>query len=154
MRKETILVIVFLLLTIGGASAIWIVAFPNFKPVVFPQVTSGSVDIGPMHHKRDLTQQEVAQINTWFSHHTKGWGPLVRTPPSTGDSHIFLFGKDGKEVLMMTLWTGISAADWDRVAFIESPDESYLRTEDFQPEDFEPLRMIVDQYPYQRSAYP
>lgn len=154
MRKETAFIIGFLVLTIGTASMIWMVALPNFKPVVFPQVASGEIEVGPMRHKRALSAEDVNAINTWLAQHKSGWGPLGRTPPSSGDSRMMLKDASGKDVLAITLWTGISAADWNDTVFVEAPDGSKVRTESFSDEAFAPLRALVDQHVFKRSAFP
>ena len=121
MRKETAFIIGFLVLTISTSVAIWTFALPNFKPVSFPQVASAVIDVGPMHHQRALEKDEVADLNKWLDGHKSGWGPLSRTPPSSGDSHLFLKDAQGKDVLTLTLLTGICSADWTATALVESP---------------------------------
>ncbi|AQT04898.1 MULTISPECIES: hypothetical protein [Acetobacter] len=154
MRKETAFLIGFLVLTIGTASLIWMVALPNFKPVEFPQVASGEIEVGPMRHKRVLSAEEVKTVNTWLEEHKGGWGPLGRTPPSSGDSRIMLKDASGKDVLALTLWTGISAADWNDTVFVEAPDGSKVHTESFSDKAFAPLRALVDMHVFKRSAFP
>ncbi|MCP1243098.1 hypothetical protein GOB86_03320 [Acetobacter lambici] len=154
MRKETAFIIGFLVLTISTTVVIWTFALPNFKPVSFPQIASGVIDVGPMHHQRPLEADEVVDVNKWLSTHKSGWGPLSRTPPSSGDSHLLLKDAQGKDVLTLTLWTGISAADWNATVFVESPDGSWVRSETFPNKEFAPLRMMVDRYPFKHSSFP
>ncbi|GAN61046.1 hypothetical protein ACI01nite_10590 [Acetobacter cibinongensis] len=154
MRKETVFLIGFFILTVGTASLIWTFALPNLKPVTFPQVASGEIEVGPMRHKRALTADEVKTLNTWFEDHKAGWGPLNRTPPSSGDSRVSLKDQNGQEVLDLTLWTGISAADWNATVFVESPDGQHVHTETFSEEQFAPLRALVDRFKFQRTAFP
>lgn len=154
MRKETAFIIGFVAFTVSTAALIWGVALPNFKPVSFPQIASGTLDVGPMHHTRALTTQEVADLNNWTRAHSSGWGPLYRTPPSSGDAHLHLRDAQNKEVLVLTLWTGISAADWNNTVFMESPDGSMVRSESFSTQAFAPLRLLVDGFAYQHSGYP
>ncbi|GBR01559.1 hypothetical protein [Acetobacter oeni] len=156
MRKETAFVIAFLVFTIGTASVIWLFALPNFVAVSFPHVTGGKIAVGPMRHERVLTQQEIATLNDWLQHHQSGWGPLSTTPPSSGDARMELTAeKDGKpDPIVLTLWTGISAADWNRTVFVETPDGSKVRTETFRGKEFDALRLMVDEHSYQHSAFP
>ncbi|KXV56520.1 MULTISPECIES: hypothetical protein [Acetobacter] len=154
MRKETAFVIGFLVLTIGTASLIWMFALPNFKPIVMPQVASGNIEVGPMRHKRELSAEEAKTVNAWLQDHKGGWGPLSRTPPSSGDSRVMLKDENGKEALAMTLWTGISAADWNDTVFLETPDGSKVYMETFSDKDFAPLRALVDRFQFKRSAFP
>ncbi|AQS85393.1 MAG: hypothetical protein ABF876_03645 [Acetobacter aceti] len=156
MRKETAFIITFLVFTIGTALVIWMAALPNFVAVRFPEVTAGKVVTGPMRQSRPLTQGEVAMLNDWFRHHPGGWGPLSQTPPSSGDARVELEGTtDGHaDPIVLTLWTGISAADWNNTVFLESPDGSKVRTESFSDKDFEPLRKLADGQVFPRSAFP
>ncbi|BBC80520.1 hypothetical protein HK27_06925 [Acetobacter orientalis] len=154
MKKETAFIIGFLVLTIGTAALIWTFALPNLKPVTFPQVASGEIEVGPMRHKRALTAEEVSTINTWLTDHKGGWGPLSRTPPSSGDSRVALKDTNGQEVLDLTLWTGISAADWNATVFVESPDGSKVHVETFDEKQFAPLRLLVDRHKFNRTAFP
>lgn len=157
MRKETAFILAFLAFTTGTAFVIWMFAIPNFVAMSFPQVTGGKVFVGPMRHERALTQPEVAMLNDWLQHHESGWGPLSSTPPSSGDARLELTAvRDGKqEPFVLTLWTGISAADWDKTVFFETPDGSRVRTETFRGRNFEPLRKLADDgHSYQRSAFP
>ncbi|MFT8675420.1 MAG: hypothetical protein ABF990_04750 [Acetobacter sp.] len=154
MRKETAFIIGFVVFTVSTAALIWTFAIPNFKPVIFPQVVSGSVDVGPMHRTRALSTDEIRTVNDWTAHHKSGWGPLSRTPPSSGDAHLLLKDAQGKDVMVLTLWTGISAADWNATVFVESPDGTQVHTQSFSNKEFAPLRMIVDRFPYHHSSYP
>ncbi|GAN64339.1 hypothetical protein [Acetobacter indonesiensis] len=154
MRKETAFLVGFLVLTIGTASLIWMFALPNFKPVSFPHVASGQIEVGPMRHKRALTADEVQTVNTWLDNHKAGWGPLSRTPPSSGDSRVMLKDANGKDALALTLWTGISAADWNDTVFAEAPDGSEVHMETFSEKEFAPLRGLVDRFKFKRSAFP
>lgn len=156
MRKETAFILAFLTFTIGTALVIWMVALPNFVAVTFPQVTGGKVISGPMRETRVLTQDEVASLNDWLQHNTGGWGPLSQTPPSSGDARVELDAtRDGKpDPFVLTLWTGISAADWNNTVFVEAPDGSKVKTESFSDKAFEPLRKLADGHVFPRSAFP
>lgn len=156
MRKETVFIITFLVFTMGTALVIWLFALPNFVSMTFPQVTAGKVVSGPMRDTRDLTQAEVATLNDWLQHHTGGWAPLSQTPPSSGDARLELQAtRDGKpDPIVLTLWTGISAADWNNTVFVETPDGSKVRTESFKDKDFQPLRKMGDGAAFPRSAFP
>ncbi|NHN87834.1 hypothetical protein [Acetobacter conturbans] len=156
MRKETAFIIAFLTFTIGTSLVIWMFALPNFVSVSFPEVTGGKVVTGPMRDTRPLTQDEVAMLNEWFKHHPGGWGPLSQTPPSSGDARVELDGtRDGKpDPIVLTLWTGISAADWNNTVFVETPDGSKVRTESFSDKEFTPLRKLADGQVFPRSAFP
>lgn len=156
MRKETAFILAFLTFTIGTAMMIWLFALPNFVAVTFPHVTGGKVALGPMRHVRQLTPNEVASINSWLQNHTNGWGPLSQTPPSSGDARVELDAvRDGKpDPIVLTLWTGISAADWNNTVFVETPDGSKVRTESFSDKEFAPLRTLADGHAFPRSAFP
>ncbi|MCX2563430.1 hypothetical protein [Acetobacter thailandicus] len=154
MSKKAAALLGFFVLVIGTPILIWTYALPDLKPVIFPQVASGSIEVGPMRHKRMLTDAEVSMLNTWFTQHKGGWGPLSTTPPSSGDSRVTLFDDKGKEVLDLTLWTGISAADWNDTVFVESPDGQHVRSEHFSKKQFAPLRMLVDQHLFRRTDFP
>lgn len=156
MRKEVVFIIAFLVFTIGTASVIWLAALPNFKPVTFPQVTAGKIFVGPMRRVRQLNAAEIATVNDWLQHHTHGWGPLSQTPPSSGDARLELQAqRDGKsDPIALTLWTGISAADWNDTVFVEAPDGKKVRTETFSDAEFAPLGKLVDGGAYQKSAFP
>ena len=154
MRKETAFIIGFFIFTLSTAALIWKVALPNLKPVSFPQVASGTLDVGPMHRTRALSPDEVKAVNDWFKDNKGGWGPLTRTPPSSGDARMVLNDAQGKEALVLTLWTGISAADWNSTVFVENPDGSQVHYRAFSNKEFAPLRMMVDRYPYKRSSFP
>ncbi|MFT8718122.1 hypothetical protein [Acetobacter sp.] len=156
MRKETAFIITFLAFTIGTAAVIWMAALPNFVAVSFPEVTAGKIVVGPMRDSRALAPGEVAMVNDWLKNHTKGWGPLSQTPPSSGDARLELEGtKDGKsDPIVLTLWTGISAADWNNTVFVETPDGSKVRTESFPDKEFDPLRKLADGHVFPRSAFP
>ncbi|MDG6093633.1 hypothetical protein LOC54_00645 [Acetobacter sp. AN02] len=156
MRKETIFVIAFVLFTSVSALAIWSFAIPNFRPVTFPEITAGYIETGPMRHKRDLSAQEISIVNDWISQHKESWGPLTHTPPSSGDARLYLHGKlDGKDDdIVLTLWTGISAADWNNTIFVENPDGTHVHVRSVKDKEFTPLRRLADDGHYQRSAFP
>lgn len=154
MRKETAFIIGFLIFTMTTAALIWWVALPNFKPVVLPEVASGTIEVGPMRRNHVLDAQDIHTLNDWLKAHKSGWGPVSRTPPSSGDARFILKDANGVDVLAITLWTGISAADWNDMVFVESPDGTQVHMQNFSTKEFAPLRMIVDGFPFRHSAFP
>lgn len=156
MRKETIFLLAFIGFTTLSALGVWFFALPNFQPVSFPQIVSGQIETGPIRHRRDLTDAEVRVLNQWINGHKDGWGPLAHTPPSSGDARLFLKGQmNGKsDDIVLTLWTGISAADWNDTVFVEKPDGSYVRVHSFEKDAFMPLRRIAESFPFHRTSFP
>ncbi|MBB2165704.1 hypothetical protein HLH26_14400 [Gluconacetobacter sp. 1b LMG 1731] len=160
MRRETALLLGFLTVTVGTSAVLWSFAMPNFKPLTIPEMTSGVISVGPMRQQRALSAAEIHTLNDWLQHHRAVWGPLGQTPPSSGDATITLtanrpVGADGKPVpYSMTLWTGISAADWNNTVFLEDRPGAVIRVHQFSEADFAALRQLVDQHPYERTAFP
>lgn len=161
MRRETALLIGFLFITIGTAAGLWYMAMPNFRPLSFPTMQSGTIAVGPMRRERTLTAAQVKTLNDWLQGHTKGWGPLGQTPPSSGDAVMEMqVAPDGKQAsgpavpYRITLWTGISAADWNNTVFVEEHPGAVIRFHHYKDKDFDALRDLVNQYDYARSAFP
>lgn len=165
MRRETALLIGFLFITIGTAAGLWYMAMPNFRPMSFPTMASGTISIGPMRAERALTQAQVNALNDWMKDHTKGWGPLGQTPPSSGDAVLEMqvapsSAANGQQQAAqsvpyrITLWTGISAADWNNTVFVEEKPGAVIRFHHYKDKDFNALRDLVNQYDYPRSAFP
>ncbi|GBQ30863.1 hypothetical protein ACLRDC_07995 [Gluconacetobacter sacchari] len=160
MRRETALILGFLAITVGTSAALWSFAMPNFKPVAIPQMVSGVISVGPMRQQRALSAAEIRTLNDWLQAHRNVWGPLGQTPPSSGDATLTLTanrpaGADGRPVpYTITLWTGISAADWNDTMFLEERPGAVIRVHQFSDRDFAPLRQLVDQNPYERTAFP
>ncbi|RFD19614.1 hypothetical protein DY926_10190 [Komagataeibacter melaceti] len=163
MKRETALLIGFLFITVGTATGLWFMAMPNFRPLSFPTVESGTIAVGPMRKERSLTAAQIHTLNDWLQAHTAGWGPLGQTPPSSGDAVLELqVHADGAqhdaatpgEPYRITLWTGISAADWNNTVFVESKPGAVIRFHHFKDKDFSTLRELVNEYDYPRSAFP
>ncbi|ATU73398.1 hypothetical protein SXCC_03387 [Gluconacetobacter sp. SXCC-1] len=164
MRRETALLIGFLFITIGTAAGLWYMAMPNFRPMSFPTMESGTISIGPMRAERPLTAAQVHALNDWMQAHTKGWGPLGQTPPSSGDAvlEMQVAPPAGQQPqaggqpapYRITLWTGISAADWNNTVFVEEKPGAVIRFHHYKDKDFNALRDLVNQYDYPRSAFP
>ncbi|GBQ37620.1 hypothetical protein HLH34_07500 [Gluconacetobacter azotocaptans] len=160
MKRETAFLLGFLAITVGTSAVLWSFAVPNFRPLNFPRMTAGTISVGPMRRQRALLPDEIRTVNDWLDHHHGGWGPLGQTPPSSGDATMVLTtdrpaGKDGNAVpYTITLWTGISAADWNDTVFLEDRPGSVIRIQKFSDHDFATLRRMVDQQPYERSAFP
>ena len=162
MRRETALLIGFLVITIGTAAGLWLIALPNFRPLSFPTMEAGTIAVGPMRRERTLTAAQVHTLNDWLQAHTAGWGPLGQTPPSSGDAvlEMQVEHKDGQpaadaaQPYRITLWTGISAADWNNTVFVEERPGAVIRFHHFKDKDFNALRDLVNQYDYPRSAFP
>ncbi|MFT9165425.1 MAG: hypothetical protein ABF504_10135 [Komagataeibacter saccharivorans] len=167
MKRETVLLIGFLFITIGTSAGLWYMAMPNFRPLSFPTMESGTIAVGPMRAERTLTAAQVHTFNDWLQGHTAGWGPLGQTPPSTGDAVLMMQvapdahdqqagagAHQPAEPYRITLWTGISAADWNNTVFVESRPGAVIRVHHFSDRDFRVLRDLVNQYDYPRSAFP
>ncbi|AHI24578.1 hypothetical protein [Komagataeibacter swingsii] len=162
MRRETALLIGFLVITIGTAAGLWLIALPNFRPLSFPTMETGTIAVGPMRKERALTAAQVHTLNDWLQAHTAGWGPLGQTPPSSGDAVLEMQvehkgqqpAADQAVPYRITLWTGISAADWNNTVFVEERPGAVIRFHHFKDRDFNALRDIVNQYDYPRSAFP
>ncbi|POF64088.1 hypothetical protein CFR73_00630 [Novacetimonas maltaceti] len=163
MRRETALLIGFLVITIGTAAGLWSMAMPNFHPLTFPQLQSGTMSVGPMRKDRVLTTAQVRMLNDWLAAHKSGWGPLGQTPPSSGDAVMemqvaHVDNASGAPAdsgpFRITLWTGISAADWNNTVFIEEKPGAVIRIHHFNDKDFAPLRELANQFDYPRSAFP
>ncbi|MBE7731079.1 hypothetical protein [Komagataeibacter sp. FXV3] len=162
MRRETALLIGFLVITIGTAAGLWLIALPNFRPLSFPTMETGTIAVGPMRRERTLTAAQVHTLNDWLQAHTAGWGPLGQTPPSSGDAVLEMQVEhkgqqpagDPAVPYRITLWTGISAADWNNTVFVEERPGAVIRFHHFKDKDFNALRDLVNQYDYPRSAFP
>ena len=162
MRRETALLIGFLVITIGTAAGLWLIALPNFRPLSFPTMETGTIAVGPMRRERTLTAAQVHTLNDWLQAHTAGWGPLGQTPPSSGDAVLEMQVEhkgdqpagDATQPYRITLWTGISAADWNNTVFVEERPGAVIRFHHFKDKDFNALRDLVNQYDYPRSAFP
>lgn len=162
MRRETALLIGFLVITIGTAAGLWLIALPNFRPLSFPTMETGTIAVGPMRRERTLTAAQVHTLNDWLQAHTAGWGPLGQTPPSSGDAVLEMQVEHkgqqpaGEQAApyRITLWTGISAADWNNTVFVEERPGEVIRFHHFKDRDFNALRDLVNQYDYPRSAFP
>ncbi|ACI50043.1 conserved hypothetical protein [Gluconacetobacter diazotrophicus PA1 5] len=145
---------------VATATVVWSFAIPNFRPLTIPHMNAGVISVGPMRQQRALSAAEIRTLNDWLQQHRGGWGPLGQTPPSSGDATITLTadrpaGPDGKPVpYVITLWTGISAADWNATLFLEDRPGAVIRIERFPEKDFAVLRQMVDQQPYERTAFP
>ncbi|ARW18090.1 hypothetical protein [Komagataeibacter europaeus] len=162
MRRETALLIGFLVITIGTAAGLWLIALPNFRPLSFPTMETGTIAVGPMRRERTLTAAQVHTLNDWLQAHTAGWGPLGQTPPSSGDAVLEMQVEhkgqqpagESAAPYRITLWTGISAADWNNTVFVEERPGAVIRFHHFKDRDFNALRDLVNQYDYPRSAFP
>ncbi|WP_323991170.1 hypothetical protein [Nguyenibacter sp. L1] len=160
MKRETALLLGFFAITVGTAAVLWSFALPNFRPLAIPRMTAGTISVGPMHTTHGLSAADLATLNDWLARHHGGWGPLGQTPPSSGDATLDLVadrpaGPDGKPVpYRITLWTGISAADWNDTLFLEDRPGAVIRVRQVSDADFAILRHLVDRYPYERSAFP
>jgi hypothetical protein len=160
MKPKVVLLLGFLTITIGTAAALWMIEARNFVPLTFPRMTAGVISVGPMRQQRALSAADLRTLNDWLQHHRGGWGTLGETPPSSGDAEITLTtdrpaGPDGKQVpYIITVWTGISAADWNDTVFLENAPGAVIRIKEFSNADFAVLRHMVDQQSYERTAFP
>ncbi|GBQ71782.1 hypothetical protein AA103196_2875 [Ameyamaea chiangmaiensis NBRC 103196] len=159
MKREQGLLIGLVVLVIGTVILLWSFAVPNFRPLDFPKIQSGTLTAGPMRTHRALTDNEIARINDWLAAHRSGWGPLGQTPPSSGDALYTLqpVGRPGEPPpppMTMTLWLGISGPDWNDTVFIEPQPGAVIRLRSFSKHEFAPLREIVEPQPFQRSGFP
>ncbi|MDI2090047.1 hypothetical protein [Commensalibacter oyaizuii] len=168
MRKQNIfltLIVAFCFVVVIG---IWLMVRTELRPVTFPEVVNAELVVGPLHKVRILTPQELQVVQKWIKDNEKGWGPLRRNPPSTGDVEIrFNQGineadyankpKDQRPYpFTLVLWLGISQADWNNQVFYEVIDhnESKVYLKKCSDQEFDPLRKLVDQYDYERTQFP
>ncbi|MCQ9154778.1 hypothetical protein [Acidomonas methanolica] len=153
MRKETLLVICFLTLVLGTVAVIWSYALPAFKPLNLGHAKSAVVSVGAARQERALNPQELASLNQWIETHRRGWGPLAKTAPSSGDAVVSVVTDQGASYRMI-LFTGLSGADWDNTVIVQAGPDAPFRVHDFKSSVFAPLRQIAEQGNYQRSAPP
>ncbi|CAI3947921.1 hypothetical protein [Commensalibacter communis] len=168
MRKQNIILTSVLALCLVVVLGVWLMVRKELKPVTFPPVVNAELIVGPLHKKRLLTPDELKVVKDWIQKNEKGWGPLHRNPPSTGDVEIqFNQNIDLKDYadkpkdqqprpFTLVLWLGISQADWNNKVFYEvsNQDGSKVFLKTCEDEEFAPLRKLVDQYDYQRTLFP
>lgn len=169
MRKQNIILTLVLAFCVLVVLGVWLMVRKELVPVTFSPVVNAELVVGPLHKKRALTPQELKIVQDWINKNEKGWGPLHRNPPSTGDVEIhFNQNVDLKDYadkpqnqrpypFTLVLWLGISQADWNNKVFYEVSNGSvgnkvYLKS--CTDEEFEILRKLVDQYDYQRTVFP
>lgn len=168
MRKQNIILTALIAFCFLVVLVVWLMVRKELSPVTFPPVVNAELIVGPLHKKRVLTPEELKVVQEWIQKNEKGWGPLHRNPPSTGDVEIrfnqnidpttYADKPKGQQPYPFTLvlWLGISQADWNNKIFYEVSDKDgskvYLKTCD--DKEFDPLRHLVDQYDYQRTLFP
>ncbi|CAI9121694.1 hypothetical protein [Brytella acorum] len=154
MRKETLLVVVFLTIVVGTSALIFFFALPHVRPPLhFENVASASVSVGPMRSQRALSPTELSSLNDWLKHHESGWGPMHAAPPSTGDAVLNIVPEKGAP-FSITLWNGLSGGDWNNTAVIQFSQDEPLRKQSFSDRNYAPLRLLIEHEAYQRSAAP
>lgn len=153
MRKETLLVVAFLAIVLGTSGLIWVFALPDLRPMNFQHVASATLTTGPERQQRVLSADEVTALDQWLHAHEHGWGPLTTKTPSTGDAILHIVPQQG-EAYTITLWTGVSSADWNDTAVVQSSPTAPFRLHAFEDEDFDVMRRLVQQQPYRRSLAP
>lgn len=168
MRKQNIVLTLILIACLTTVMVIWLLVRDKIHPVTFPPVVSAELVVGPLHKKRSLTPSELETVKKWIQHNQKGWGPLHKTPPSTGDVEIqfnrnldmsvYSHKPENEKPYPFTfvLWLGISQADWNNRIFYEviNENESNIFVKDCNDNTFDPLRKLVDQYNYERTDFP
>lgn len=168
MRKQNIILTILIAFCFLVVLVVWLMVRKELTPVTFPPVMNAELVVGPLHKKRVLTPQELKVVQDWIKKNEKGWGPLHRNPPSTGDVEIrFNYNIDPKEYadkpkeqqpypFTLVLWLGISQADWNNRVFYEASKngETKVFLKKCDDEEFDPLRKLVDQYDYQRTLFP
>lgn len=168
MRKQNIILSLVLIVCLGIVLGIWLLVRNKIHPVTFPPVVNAELVVGPLHKKRNLTPSELIIVKKWIVDNQKGWGPLHKTPPSTGDVEIHFnhdltmsdYAKKPENEkpypFTLVLWLGISQADWNNRVFYErvNSKESEIFLKDCNDTMFDPLRKLVDQYDYERTEFP
>lgn len=153
MRKETLLVIGFLVIVLGTTALIWSFALPDLRPMHLPKAESATVLTGPSRKARPLGTQELTTLNQWLEGHRSGWGPMTKAAPSSGDAIITIVGADG-HTYRLTLFTGLSGADWDDTVVAQIKKDAPFRMKRVTDDTFAPLRHLVDEGTYERSDAP
>ncbi|AOX19369.1 hypothetical protein [Kozakia baliensis] len=153
MRKETLLVVGFLAIVIGTSALIWSFALPNFRPIHFPKAASATISIGPMRKLHTLNEADLASLNEWLQNHEHGWGPLTTKTPSTGDAIINVAPEQG-EPYSLTLWNGVSGADWNETVILHFAPDTPFKIQSFDSKEYLPLRRLIEDQPYQRTDVP
>ncbi|MCT6879470.1 MAG: hypothetical protein M3Z67_03170 [Commensalibacter sp.] len=168
MRRQTAIFLGLGVLILATVIGIWVLTKPNLRPVTFPPVIEAEIYVGPQRIKRVLTPDEVKIVAEWIKNNQGGWTSLHKNPPSTGDAELrinqhidpasYADKSEGQKPypFMLTLWLGIHEADWNNQIFYEIPhgDVSQVVIKNCSDRDFQPLRTLVDQYPYENSPYP
>lgn len=54
----------------------------------------------------------------------------------------------------MTLWNGLSGADWDKTVVVQFSPTKPFRIHTFDKGDWQPLQRLMEQQPYERTDVP
>ncbi|MBO6037414.1 MAG: hypothetical protein IJ934_02085 [Acetobacter sp.] len=120
MRKETAFITSLLFFTFCSALFIVLWALPGSETFDFPKITGGFMEKGPVWSSHALNQQEIHKINEWLQGHNFAWKPVKGVVPSSGDARFILQNDKGEDIIL-TVWTGLSAADWNNTITITFP---------------------------------
>jgi len=153
MRRETALVIGFLVIVVGTVGVLWSFALPNLRPVHVPRIVSAQMNVGSTREARTLSAVQLEALNHWFGDHAAGWGPLGSTPPSTGDAVLTLHPERGPDIAM-SVWIGVSGADWNDTVVMQLAPQKPFRFQAFSDDGFAALRKIVQPEQLDMSGAP
>lgn len=168
MRRETAVVLAIVVLAVVTGAGLLLYAWPTLKSQTqtFPTIVTAEIYVGPQHVARVLSPQEMEDIEEWLKQNTNGWAPVVRRTPSSGDA-LIVFNKDLPPVkeadgklhppppsFSLRIWEGINMADWNQTVILERGEGVPVKIKTMTEKEFAPLRLIINQRPYQRTIFP
>ncbi|GBQ15953.1 hypothetical protein [Swaminathania salitolerans] len=153
MRRETLLVIGFVSIVLATVAVIWYFALPALRPVPFRTVSDVTLTIAQTGKTRVLDAEQTRDLNRWLQDHRHGWAPLTSPAPSTGD--VLIKGRDDHgKAFALTLWTGVSGADWNNTAIARVTPDARFRVQTFSNDAWKTLGYLIDGRGYARTDVP
>ncbi|MEE8659212.1 hypothetical protein CGLAMM_00830 [Acetobacteraceae bacterium EV16G] len=145
MRKETILVICFLVLVLTTTAIIWSFAVPVLKPVHIPIIATAMIEEGPDQKQQDLTQDQITGLNNWLRQNRRGWVPMTSPPSSASDLVMQAVPVRG-EPFLIKIWGENAGPEWARTIAVRLSTKVSFRVRYCDDQQWTSLREVLARF--------